>query len=165
MQTAINPIVPKSHAEVALGALDHGKNVCGEKPLAASVTTTSTSQRRTTGAILVCHTPDVLTDATADLTMALLLAVARRIPENDRYLRDGGKILWRLEQPLMGRDVSGATIGIVGAARSAPRLPDAQPRSACASSTQAGPRGTRTPQQSWVRDESTSTIFSLLQTL
>ncbi|WJL96969.1 D-glycerate dehydrogenase [Microbacterium sp. ET2] len=65
----------------------------------------------------VCHTPDALTDATADLTMALLLAAARRLPENDGFLREGGRILWRLEQPLMGLDVSGTTIGIVGAGK------------------------------------------------
>jgi glyoxylate reductase len=55
----------------------------------------------------------VLTDATADLTFALILAVARRVVEAERFLRDGR---WRTWDPggLMGLELSGATLGIVG---------------------------------------------------
>jgi glyoxylate reductase len=64
--------------------------------------------------VRVGNTPGVLTDATADLAFALLLAAARRIPEADRYVRAG-----RWSQPwepdlLLGRELAGATLGIVG---------------------------------------------------
>ncbi len=66
--------------------------------------------------ILVTNTPGVLTDATADLTMALLLAVARRIPEADRFTRAGRFTGW---QPLLllGAELSYKTLGIVGMGR------------------------------------------------
>jgi lactate dehydrogenase-like 2-hydroxyacid dehydrogenase len=62
------------------------------------------------------NTPGVLTETTADLAFALLMAAARRIPEGDRYVRDGR---WRTWGPLLllGPDVHGATIGIVGFGR------------------------------------------------
>ena len=66
--------------------------------------------------ILVTNTPGVLTDATADFTLALLLAVARRIPEADRFTRAGRFTGW---QPLLllGAELSGKTLGIVGMGR------------------------------------------------
>jgi glyoxylate reductase len=66
--------------------------------------------------VLVCNTPEVLTNATADHTWALLLAAARRIPESISYVRAGK---WKTWGPmlLLGREVSGATIGIVGLGR------------------------------------------------
>ncbi|GAA1790514.1 D-glycerate dehydrogenase [Planosporangium flavigriseum] len=67
--------------------------------------------------VAVTNTPDVLTDATADLTLALMLAVARRIPEGDAMLRRGEYTGWQLMQHPMGLDVSGRTIGIVGMGR------------------------------------------------
>jgi lactate dehydrogenase-like 2-hydroxyacid dehydrogenase len=66
--------------------------------------------------IPVGNTPGVLTDTTADLAFALLMAAARRLPEGDRYVRDGR---WKTWGPmlLMGPDVHGSTIGIVGFGR------------------------------------------------
>ena len=66
--------------------------------------------------ILVTNTPDVLTDATADLAFALLLAAARRLGEGERLVR-GGK--WTGWEPLqmLGTDVSGATLGVIGFGR------------------------------------------------
>ena len=66
--------------------------------------------------IPVGNTPDVLTDATADLAVALMLAVARRIPEGERLVREGG---WRNWTPtfMLGRDLHGARVGIVGPGR------------------------------------------------
>lgn len=63
--------------------------------------------------ILVTNTPGVLTDATADLTWALLLACARRIPKSDRFVRDGEFVGWG-PTLLLGREVYGRTIGIIG---------------------------------------------------
>ena len=67
--------------------------------------------------ILVTHTPGVLTAATADLTMALMLATARHIPESDASVRDDLTRPWRLLPEPMGADISGATLGIVGLGR------------------------------------------------
>lgn len=66
--------------------------------------------------IWVTNTPDVLTETTADLTWALLLAAARRISEGERYVRDGR---WRCWGPLLmlGHDVHGKTLGILGCGR------------------------------------------------
>ena len=66
--------------------------------------------------VAVGNTPGVLTETTADLAWALLMAAARRLVEGDRYVREGH---WRTWGPmlLMGPDVHGATIGIVGFGR------------------------------------------------
>jgi glyoxylate reductase len=66
--------------------------------------------------VTVTNTPDVVTDATADLAMALLLSAARRVCEGDRLIRAGG---WREAAPefLLGREVTGKTLGIVGFGR------------------------------------------------
>ncbi len=66
--------------------------------------------------IVVCNTPDVLTDATADLTMALLLAASRRLAEGEALVRSGGWTGWSPTQ-LLGADVSGKTLGLVGFGR------------------------------------------------
>jgi lactate dehydrogenase-like 2-hydroxyacid dehydrogenase len=62
------------------------------------------------------NTPDVLTETTADLAFALLMAAARRIPESVEYVRQGK---WRTWGPmlLMGVDIHAATLGIVGFGR------------------------------------------------
>ena len=67
--------------------------------------------------IAVTNTPDVLTGSTADLTFALLLAAARRIAEGDATVRRGEFPTWGLDQPLIGVDVHGKTLGIVGMGR------------------------------------------------
>ena len=67
-----------------------------------------------TGAgIPVGHTPGVLTETTADLAFALMMAVARRVVEGDQFVRAGR---WRTWTPklMLGRDVWGATLGIIG---------------------------------------------------
>src|SRR5215216_21152 len=66
--------------------------------------------------VAVGNTPGVLTETTADLAFALLMAAARRLPEGDRYVRAGK---WKTWGPLLllGPDVHGATLGIVGFGR------------------------------------------------
>lgn len=66
--------------------------------------------------IYVTHTPNVLTDATADLTMALLLALSRRIVEGDRLVRTGGFAGWAPDL-LLGRDLKNKVFGILGPGR------------------------------------------------
>jgi len=64
----------------------------------------------------VTNTPDVLTEATADLTWALILAVTRRVGEAERYLRTGGFDGWALDM-LLGSSIQGRQLGIVGCGR------------------------------------------------
>lgn len=66
--------------------------------------------------IPVGNTPEVLTDATADFAFALMMAVARRIPEAERYVHAGK---WKTWGPmlLLGVDLKGATLGLVGFGR------------------------------------------------
>ena len=66
--------------------------------------------------IVVTNTPDVLTDATADLTWALILATARRVIEGDRLVRSGLWTGWTPTQ-LLGTAVAGRTLGIIGMGR------------------------------------------------
>lgn len=66
--------------------------------------------------VLVTNTPGVLTDATADHAMALLLAAARRVAEGDRLVRAGG---WKALDPafMLGTEVTGKRLGVVGFGR------------------------------------------------
>jgi len=66
--------------------------------------------------IVVTNTPDVLTDCTADLTMALILATARGVASGDRMLRAGDWAGWRPTH-IPGVRVSGKTLGLVGFGR------------------------------------------------
>jgi glyoxylate reductase len=64
----------------------------------------------------VSNTPEVLTETTADLAWALLLAAARRIAEGDRFLRSRTPWIWG-PQMMMGVDIHGKTLGVVGFGR------------------------------------------------
>ncbi|MBS7607760.1 MAG: glyoxylate reductase [Candidatus Bathyarchaeia archaeon] len=67
--------------------------------------------------IYVTNTPGVLTETTADFAWALLMAIARRVVEADKYVRSGQwKVSWHPSM-MLGRDVHGATLGILGAGR------------------------------------------------
>src|SRR3989337_4594168 len=67
--------------------------------------------------ICVTNTPGVLTETTADFAWTLLMAVARRVVEGDKYVRAGQwKVGWH-PMMLQGRDLYGATLGIVGLGR------------------------------------------------
>ncbi|MEA3423322.1 MAG: NAD(P)-dependent oxidoreductase, partial [Bacillota bacterium] len=66
--------------------------------------------------IYLTNTPDVLTNATADLTFSLLLAVSRRIVESDQYVSVGKFKEWK-PGLLLGKELYGKTLGIVGFGR------------------------------------------------
>ncbi|HEX7901369.1 MAG TPA: D-glycerate dehydrogenase, partial [Planctomycetota bacterium] len=66
--------------------------------------------------VMVTNTPDVLTDATADLAWALLLGAARRVAEGDRYVRAGKFKKWDFYL-MRGMDFAGKSLGIVGGGR------------------------------------------------
>ncbi len=66
--------------------------------------------------VLATNTPDVLTDTTADLGFALLMAAARRLGESERWLRDGRWGQWSFST-MLGADIHGSTLGILGMGR------------------------------------------------
>ena len=66
--------------------------------------------------VMVTNTPDVVTDATADLTWAILMAIARDVVVTDRYTKSGEWKQWRPEA-FIAADITGATLGIVGMGR------------------------------------------------
>ncbi|MEJ8473597.1 2-hydroxyacid dehydrogenase [Roseibium algae] len=66
--------------------------------------------------ITVTNTPDVLSDATAEIAMLLMLGAARRAVEGDRIVRSGGWTVWS-PSFMVGKQVSGARVGIVGMGR------------------------------------------------
>jgi glyoxylate reductase len=66
--------------------------------------------------IVVTNTPDVLTEATAEFTWALILGVARRVAEGDRAVRRGAWHGWALDN-MLGTELRGKQLGIVGAGR------------------------------------------------
>lgn len=66
--------------------------------------------------IVVTNTPDVLTDTVAEHTFALIMAIAHRVVEADKFVRDGKYVGWAPEL-LLGADIKGKTLGILGAGR------------------------------------------------
>ena len=64
--------------------------------------------------IMVSNTPDVLSDAVAELALGLMIALARRIPQSDRFVRDGS---WLEGDYPLTAELSGRTVGIVGLGR------------------------------------------------
>ncbi len=66
--------------------------------------------------ILVTNTPGVLTDTTADLTWALIFAVARKIPQADRFTREKKFMGWKIDL-FLGKEITGKRLGIVGMGR------------------------------------------------
>ncbi len=77
-----------------------------------NIDVTAATRRR----VLVATTPDVLTDATAELTWALILATARRVVEGDRLVRSGGFHGWSPSM-LLGMQLRGRVLGVVGMGR------------------------------------------------
>ena len=70
----------------------------------------------TAAGVLATNAPGVLTETTADMGFALLMAAARRVTEGERFLRDGKWDRWAYDM-LVGQDVHGATLGIIGMGR------------------------------------------------
>ena len=66
--------------------------------------------------VVVTNTPGILTETSADLSWGLLLSIARRIPEADRYIRAGRWTEWKL-MVMLGHDIYAQTLGIIGMGR------------------------------------------------
>jgi glyoxylate reductase len=64
--------------------------------------------------VIIGHTPGVLTDSTADLTLALMLGVGRRVAEGDALIRSGAWSEGWKPNLLLGSDLSAATVGVIG---------------------------------------------------
>ena len=92
--------------------------------------------------ITVTNTPNVLSDDTADMTMALMLAVPRRLTEGANVIVGSGGV-WKGWSPtwMLGHRIGGKRLGIIGMGRTAPRLPAAPRPSACRSTTTSRPTG------------------------
>ncbi|MFN2304366.1 MAG: 2-hydroxyacid dehydrogenase [Anaerolineales bacterium] len=95
--------------------IEHAKNLRVISQVAVGVDNIDLQAAAARG-IPVGHTPDLLTDATADLTFALILAAARRLGEAIDYAREGHWQTWGLTT-LLGEEVCGATLGIIGMGR------------------------------------------------
>lgn len=101
--------------------------------------------------IIVTNTPDVLTDATADLTMGLILGIMRRLTEGDRLIRRDGWRGWAFDF-MLGHDPRGKQLGIVGAGRIG-RAVAARARAfgmTIAYATRDGRRGEDEPDARWL---------------
>ncbi len=109
---AIVPLLSRRIGEVELAGLPRLRVVANCAVGVDNVDLAACARRR----VIVTNTPDVLTDATADLTMALILAVARRLGEGQRLIERGA---WQGWDPrlLLGLELRGAMLGIVGAGR------------------------------------------------
>ena len=66
--------------------------------------------------MVVSNTPDVLTETTAELTIAIVLALLRRVAEGDRLIRRGERWIWA-PNLMLGRGLAGLTLGLVGHGR------------------------------------------------
>ena len=95
--------------------IDHAENLKVISQVAVGVDNIDL-QAAAARSIPVGHTPDLLTDATADLAFALILAAARRLGEAIDYARQGQWQTWGLTT-LLGEEVYGATLGIIGMGR------------------------------------------------
>ncbi len=95
--------------------IDAGKNLKGICNYAVGYNNIDVNYATQKG-IIVTNTPGVLTETTADLAWALLMATARRIVEADNFVRNGKFTGWQATL-LLGNDIYGKTLGIIGAGR------------------------------------------------
>ena len=84
--------------------------------------------------VVITNTPDVLTETTADFAWALLMATARRVVEGDQFVRQGRFTQWEYMR-LLGGDVHGKTLGIIGFGRIGRAMARGPAASACACCT------------------------------
>ena len=97
------------------GVIDAGARLKVIANVAVGFNNIDVAHARSRG-VIVTNTPDVLTDSTANLTWALILAITRRISEGDRLVRRGGWKGWALDF-MLGSELRGKQLGLVGAGR------------------------------------------------
>jgi glyoxylate reductase len=98
------------------GIIDAAKNLCVISNFAVGYNNIDIKAATERG-IMVTNTPGVLTETTADLAFGLLISIARRIPEGDRFIRSKKWIYAWGPKMFVGSDVNGKTLGIVGLGR------------------------------------------------
>jgi glyoxylate reductase len=108
---AIVTLTDRIDAEIIESA--HGLKILANYAVGYNNIDVAAAKRR---GVIVTNTPEVLTDATADLTWALLLATARRVIEGDQLVRSGQWTGWAPTQ-LLGAAIAGQTLGIIGMGR------------------------------------------------
>ena len=111
----VNAIITQLRDSIDREFIDRGKNLKIIANYAVGYNNIDVAYA-TQKSIYVTHTPGVLTEATADLTWALILSVVRRVVESDKFVREGKFTGWKPEL-LLGYDLYGKTIGIVGMGR------------------------------------------------
>ncbi len=111
--TALVCLLPNRIDTAVLDAAPHLKIIANVAVGYDNIDVTAATER----GIVVTNTPDVLTETTADLAFALLLAIARRVVEADAYMRAGQYTRFELFPEMLGVDVYGKTLGIVGLGR------------------------------------------------
>ena len=110
-QALLSLITDRVDAEV----IDAGRDLRIIANVAVGYNNVDVAAARARG-IIVSNTPDVLTDATADMTWALILAVTRRVAEGDRLIRAGGWNRWSMDF-MLGTELRGRQLGVVGFGR------------------------------------------------
>lgn len=96
--------------------LDRGKNLKVVSNYAVGYNNIDVDEATKRG-IMITNTPDVLTDTTADCAFMLLMAVSRRLVEVDNFIRDGKWVKAWGPKMLLGTDITGKTLGIIGLGR------------------------------------------------
>ena len=96
--------------------LEEVDTLIGISNVAAGVDNIDLEAARESG-IYVTNVPGAVTRPTADLTFTLILTVARKVSAGERYLRNGQSQDWELMGPLLGTEVSGKSLGIIGMGR------------------------------------------------
>ena len=95
--------------------IDAGRNLKVVSTIAVGYDNIDVAAARARG-VIVTNTPDVLTEATAELTWALILTAARRIGEGERLIRRGAWKAWTLDF-MLGTELRGKQLGIIGRGR------------------------------------------------
>ncbi|MCW4011749.1 MAG: D-glycerate dehydrogenase [Candidatus Bathyarchaeota archaeon] len=112
----IDGLLPMLTDRVDQTLLDRGKNLKVVSNYAVGYNNIDVPEATKHG-VMVTNTPDVLTDTTADCAFMLLMAISRRLVEVDKFVREGKWIKAWGPKMLLGSDITGKTLGIIGLGR------------------------------------------------
>jgi glyoxylate reductase len=112
----IDGLLPMLTDRVDQTLLDRGKNLKVVSNYAVGYNNIDVPEATKHG-VMVTNTPDVLTDTTADCAFMLLMAISRRLVEVDKFVREGKWVKAWGPKMLLGSDITGKTLGIIGLGR------------------------------------------------
>jgi glyoxylate reductase len=112
----VHGLLPMLTDSVDQELLDRGNNLKIVSNYAVGYNNINISEATKHG-VMVTNTPDVLTDTTADCAFMLLMAISRRLLEVDNYVREGNWVKAWGPKMLLGSDITGKTLGIIGLGR------------------------------------------------